>query len=143
MIRKFKRGLGIGLISISLVILLFNLTPTGAVVGVGFSASLNLIALITFILGLALFLIHSLEINLAKEILSRGGVITNSRELIRIARKMDYGERQVKEGFQVLNEYGKPITVIPNHPNVSPGVSRNVLKALSTGESSFRKYAHG
>jgi len=47
--------------------------------------------------------------------------------------------REVREGYPVFDKNGKHITTIPYH-HISCGVSRGIIKALSTGESSFRRY---
>lgn len=136
-----KRFFGLTLVLVSILILSFNLTPTAAAIGTSSSNSLNIIALITLIIGLVLFLGDSLERNLALETLKSGAVITDPRKIEKIARKMGYNEgREVKEGYQILDEHGKPLTVIPRH-NISGGVYRNIMKSLSTGESTFRRYS--
>jgi hypothetical protein len=130
---------GLSLIIASIFLFAFNaFTFTGAAIGV-FSQSSNLVALAFLILGLALSLREQQEGNLASELLRSRAVITDPKKLIRTAEKMGYDERNVKEGYQILGENGKPLTVIPRH-HISNGVSKNILKALSTGESSFRRY---
>ncbi len=138
-----RRFFAIALILASLFLLSFNLTPTAAVIGTPFSGSLNIASLIMLVAGLVLFIIEGEhERNLAFETLKSGAVITDPRKIEKIARKMGYTEgREVREGYQILDDRGKPLTVIPRH-NISGGVYRGIMKALSTGESTFRKYSH-
>jgi len=137
-----KRFLGLTIVLVSILILSFNLTPTAAVIGASFPSFLNIIALIILVIGLVLFLADSLERNLALEVLRSGAVITDPRKIEKIARKMGYSQgKEVREGYQVLDEQGKPLTVIPRH-HISGGVYRNIMKSLSAGESTFRKYSH-
>lgn len=131
--------LGWSLVILSVCIFSFNAFKlTGGVIGV-FSESLNLIAFVFLIVGLTISLREPREGNLASEILRSGAVITDPKKIKKIAGKIGYYGREVKEGYQILDESGKPLTVIPRH-HISQGVYRNIMKSLSTGESSFRKY---
>ena len=78
------------------------------------------------------------ESNLAKKVLESGAVIQDPTKIKKIARKMGYFGRDVKEGYQVLDQENKPLTVIPRH-NISKAVYREIMKSLSTEESSFRR----
>ncbi len=135
-----KRFFGIAFIILSFLIVLFNVSLTGAVIGTSFSNISSLVAVIFFIVGILLIKGSKLE-NLAKKIMDSGAVITDPKKLKKIAIKMGYEGRNVKEGYQILDENKKPLTVIPNH-NVSTGVYRSIIKSLATGNSSFRRYSH-
>jgi len=139
-----KRFFGLTLIFVAFLIILFNISFTGAVIGIAPSNSLSLIALVFFIVGLILIIKEGkLEKNLAQEVLKSSAIITDPKKIKKIARKMHYEGRNVKEGYQILDEYGKPLTVVPLH-KVSGGVYRNIMKALSTGKPNFRieRYSH-
>jgi len=133
-----KKTFGMLFISISILISFSNLTLIGAVIGTQKPDILSFVAIAFFIAGIALIIKGRLE-DLAKESLSSRTVITDPRKIRRMSRMMGYKGRNVKEGYQVLND-GIPITVIPNH-QVSAGVYRSIMKALSTGESNFRRYS--
>jgi hypothetical protein len=94
------------------------------------------------ILGIVILLIEQegkLEKNLAQQVRESGRVIEDSKELIRIAKKSKYDLRKpVREGTPVYDSEGKYITVIPMH-GVSWRISKNILRELAEGESSFRK----
>jgi len=137
---KSKRIIGLSLVFLSVFALLFNLRITGAVIGTNFPIGLNFIALVFLIVGLVFFINGGLERNLAQEKLESGAVITDPKKIKKIAKKMGYDSgREVREGYEILDDSGKPITVIPNH-QLSRGVYKNIMKSLSTGESNFRNY---
>lgn len=100
--------------------------------------------IILFVGGLALFVLEAreggLEKNLARDILKSGKVLSKSREIKKVVDQMGYNYRETKEGLQVLDKNGRPLTVIPKHPTISFGVYKSIMKALATGESSFRRY---
>lgn len=142
--RKEMLGLLLILGACFIIILNHGFKTTGAVIGLLFSSVSysDFIALIMLVIGI-LFHIHggdSLEKNLAADILKSGKMIDKPKEIERIAKKMGYEEREVKEGCQIIYN-GHPLTVIPRH-HISPGVYKSIMKALSTGESSFRRYSH-
>jgi hypothetical protein len=127
-----EKFFGISLTISSLVILSFNTSVTGAVIGIS-QNNLNFISLILLILGCALFLHGNNLEDLAKKIKQ-----ASSAEIRRIANKMGYKEgREVKEGYQIIyNE--NPLTVIPHH-NPSKGVRYSIAKSLITGKPTFRQ----
>ena len=133
--RKF---FGAILIVVSFLLVSLNTFKlTGGVVGV-FSLSLNLIALTFLILGLALSIRREPhEGNLATQILKSGAVETDSRKLRRIAKESGYEIVFAKEGYQILDKDRKPLTIIPYH-HITTGVSKEIIKSLSTGISVFR-----
>lgn len=120
---------------------------TGNIVAEKITGSIaSWIGLVFLVGGFAFFLMGKekgregkLETNLAQQVINDRKIITKSRDLINISKKMGYQGRQVKEGYQVLGRDGKPLTVIPRHKEVSGGVYQSVIEALATGESSFRK----
>ena len=140
-----KSTIGILFITISILIAFSNLTIVGAVVGISISNSLSWIAIVFFIVGILFVVREEKEGNLALKVMESGAVIDNSKRLKRIANKMGYGYKKVKEGYKVLGEDGKPLTVIPNG-YIPKGLSRGILRALATGKSSFRRrpdYSYG
>ncbi len=139
-----EKILGMALILISFLIISLNISLTGAIIGSFRSDYPSIMALAIFIVGIILFLEENrLERNLASDILKKGGVITDPKEIIHIAVKSGYHGREVKEGYEVLDKYGKPLTVIP-HRHISKGVSKEIIKTLATGKSKFkeRRYMH-
>ncbi len=145
---RWKKFLGIFLIALSFIITLSNLTILGAVIGSTASSSLSFLSILFLAIGIALVLVEKeggLEKTLAQQILGSGAIITNPKKLRKIARKSGYKDgKEVREGYQVFDYEGNPLTVIPNH-NISKGVYRSIIKALATGESSFRReesYSH-
>ena len=76
---------------------------------------------IVLIVGGALVFLRGKESNLALEVKKSGAIITNPGKLKKIAHEMGYKGRKVKEGYQILDKDGKPLTVIPKH-NIPPGV---------------------
>ena len=83
---------------------------------------------------------NELEENRAQQYLSQGKIPEKSRELINLAQDMGYitSEEGRREGTIIRKTNGDILTVIPRH-QISRGVSRGVLKAFATGESSFRQ----
>ena len=137
-----KRIFGILFITISILIAFSNLTIIGAVIGMRASDSLSWIAIAFFVVGIVLLVER--EGNLALKVKESGAVITDPKKLKKIARKMSYDLRGVREGTQVLNYDGRPLTVIP-HRRFGTGTYYNIITALATGESSFRRrhdYSH-
>lgn len=87
--------------------------------------------------GILLILESRLERNL-EDFKNKTAIITDPKKLMKIANRLGYDRRNVKEGCQILNEKGKPITVIPKH-SFSKRVYFNIRDALLTGQSNFRK----
>jgi hypothetical protein len=131
--------LGFIFILMSFAIISANIILTGAVIGTFHTNIPSIIALAFFVAGIILFE-EAKEGNLAARILKSGAIITDPKKIEKIARRMGYDEiRFVKEGRQILHD-GRPLTVIPHHP-LSAGVYRSIMKSLSSGEPSFRRYA--
>lgn len=114
--------------------------------GIGTSTS-TIFGIVLFVCGLALLALGEqeslekrLQENLARDILKRGRVLSKPREIKKVVDQMGYDYRKTKEGLQVLDRNGRPLTVIPKHPTISYGVYKNIMKALATGESNFRRY---
>lgn len=146
-----KKGLGkLGIIVI-LVGFFFILNSsfaiiTGNVVSKKVDALDSFIGIMFLISGLALFLVSELESrilekkSLAERIKKSGAVITSVKKLKKIALESGYYlGKEVKEGTSVFDEKGNYITVIPKGREVSRGVYYNIIKALATGESSYKK----
>lgn len=135
-------GIFIIFIGVTMILRSFSGSITGYVISETFGAnSFSLIGLIIVIFGFIVFEVSKKKLeNLAQEAIDSGKVVTNARELKKIANKMNYSGKNVKEGYQILDKYEKPLTVIPNHKEISPGVSRKILYSLATGESNFRRY---
>ncbi len=143
---RWKKLSGMLLILSACFIVFLNHGFTGAVIGLLFSSIgySDLAALVMLVAGILLHL-HgnhegTLEKNIAADILKSGAVITDPKKIEKIARKMGYEEKEVKEGHQIIYN-NHPLTVIPRH-NISKGVYYSIMKALSSGESNFRKYSH-
>lgn len=151
-----KRALGYSLIILGIIVIF--LKPILSITGSALAENIFIVSNWLFIIiGIGLILIGlaearevqegELESAIAKELLRRGGVITKRKQLIKevkkIEREMGYSHREVKEGYQVLNRHGAPLTVVPNSPDISVGVYRGVLKALAIGMPSFRRERYG
>lgn len=133
-----KRILGFSLIVIAIVTIISNVSVTGAVIGTSISNSLNLIAVVLFIIGI--ILTTSKDRNYAQEILDQRRYVDDTSELKRIARQMGYTlEEGYNEGTRVYK--GKTVlTVIPHHRRIQGrGTVKGILEALASGESSFRR----
>lgn len=147
---KFRIGIGTLSLLIGVFLVLDSFSGiTGHVVSEQTGKGIGSILGLAFVIGgLLLFALEiqerrkegGLERNLAQEILKSGKVMLETRKLKRLANRMGYDHREVREGYQVLGYGGGPITVIPNHRRVSIGVYRNIVRALATGESSFRRH---
>ncbi|MCK5625119.1 hypothetical protein KAI04_04735 [Candidatus Pacearchaeota archaeon] len=116
---------------------------TGNIIQEGIHLSGSILGFVFLIAGLVLFLASKkaggLEKNLAKQILASGKILSKPREFKKIALEMNYNfGKEVKEGTQILDKYGKILTVIPKH-NISKRVYHSILKAFSTGESNLRR----
>lgn len=121
---------------------------TGNVISERVSAVSSIFSLMLVIGGVLVFMTErekkegGLEKNLAREILQNKQIILDPRKLRKIANKIakqqGYSGREVKEGYQILDANGNPLTVIP-HKNISRGVYYSIMEALATGESNFRK----
>lgn len=129
---KTEKFFGTLLTISALSIFVFNLRLTGAVVGISYE-NLNFPALIFLITGLALFL-HGNRL----ELLSKK-IIDKPEELQRISHRLGYNGRQVKEGYQIIDGEGRPLTVIPRHGPITTGTYHNIRRALMSGEPNFRK----
>jgi hypothetical protein len=128
-----KRGhLGIAFVFAAFLLILFNTIITGAVVGFNLFNPPGFIAIVLFIIGLILMSKQS-KLEKSVEDLKRG-VITDPLKLKQIANRLGYGGRQVKEGYEVLDYKGRPLTVIP-HNYISNGTYMGIKKSLLTGES--------
>ena len=117
---------------------------TGNVVSERVSSVSSILSLVLIVGGI-LFMAEGREKkegNLAQKILDSGAIITDSRKLRKLANKIakqqGYSGREVKEGYQILDANGNPLTVIPKS-HISKGVYYNIMGALATGESNFRK----
>jgi len=118
---------------------------TGNIIEGGINFGDSLLGLAFISVGLVFFLTKESELekkvkedNLAQQVLKIGKIYSKQREFKRIANRMNYSGREFKEGYQILDYNGNPLTVIPKH-KISKGVHYSILKALATGESSFRK----
>lgn len=140
----YKKTLGI-LFALAGMILIFDpLRITGFVIAENIGGEINSVLGLVFVIGGIIFFMAGrtweggLELNLAQKILKSRKILEHPREIKSIATQMGYGWRAVKEGYQILNKDGTPLTVIPKH-NVAKGTYYGIMKALATGESSFRK----
>ncbi len=125
-----------------------GLNITGGVIGSLSNNITGIIGIGLMIGGIALFLSSKekggLEKNLAQTYLDGGTMILNTRKLIKVVGKIckekGYSTKNVKEGLQILDQYGNPLEVIPKHPTIGKGLYRKIMKTLAIGESNFRKY---
>ena len=134
---------GVILILIGIILILNSLSGiTGFVISESIGTSVSGIIGLAFIIGGVFFLFLSSrkqkEGNLAKMVKDSGTIITNPKKLRKISKQMGYNGMWVKEGYQVLDKNKKRLTMIPHH-NISEGVYRSIINALSTGKTSFRK----
>jgi len=135
-----KRILGFVFIILSIGITISNITTTGAVIGTSLSNYFSIVAIVLLIVGI--ILISSRDRNYAQEILDNKRYVDKEKEIKSIAKKMGYYiEEAHREGTKVYNEKGGDIiTVIPHHRRgIKKGTSRNILEALASGESNFKK----
>ncbi len=99
--------------------------------------------LVFIIVGMAVFLANKegkLEKTLAQQVLENRKVDPKVRFIKKVARKSGYVlEPNVKEGTPVYDQRGEYITVIPKGNKVRTGTYWSIIKALASGESSFRK----
>ena len=143
-----KRFVGVLLFWVGVVVILnsfsFGSNITGfAINTMTWKIGFSLFGLLVLVGGIVLFMMAGREVkegNLAQQVKDSGAIILKTSKLKSIARKM-YTIKNVKEGTQVLDANGRPITVIPNHRTVTPGVYRSIIGALASGHSSFRRYA--
>jgi hypothetical protein len=134
------KTIGIILIICSMLSVTFNPRITGAAINTNLIFGMDILSIFFMILGILLLTQFSLEKNLAQQTLQSGAIITDPKKIIKIAKKMGYNSsKKVKEGFQILDDSGKPLTVVPRH-HISSGVYRSIMKSLSSGESNFRRY---
>lgn len=135
----YQKAAGVILFFIGFIFILNSLSGmTGFAIAESIGKIPSSIIGLIFIIGGILLFVRGKESNLALEVKKSGAIITDPRRLRKIANKMGYEGRWVKEGYQVLGKNGRPLTVIPNH-NISTGVCRSVIDVLSTGKSNFRK----
>jgi len=162
---NWKRGLGIGLLFVGIFLIATNKTITGNAIGIKEQDSLGIFGIIIFILGISLITIsnrsglerHILpyetihqgnntyppeEKNYAQEIIDNKKTLDRSKDLLKIAGKMGYEIKGgYREGIRVIDSEGKTITAIPTHRKINPHTSRDILKALATGNSTLKKRA--
>lgn len=137
-----KIVVGFVLILFSIGLTIFNSTGiTGAVIGTPLGNSISFLAAVCFILGLVLMTYELRRKNYAEEILKQGRYVDDTRELKSIARKCGYRlDEGHREGTRIIKDDGEVLTVIPNHRRIEGrGTVRGILKALATGESTFRQ----
>ncbi|MBS3094680.1 hypothetical protein J4474_03370 [Candidatus Pacearchaeota archaeon] len=136
--KYFLKELSGGILFLVGIILILNsfseITGFAVVGNINFTEG-SILGIVLIIAGIYLFAVGNLEKNLGY--FEKGAVITDPRKLKKIAKRIGYNGREVKEGYQILNEKGKPVTVIPRH--ISKGVYFNIREALLTGQSNFRK----
>ncbi|MEK6819575.1 MAG: hypothetical protein AABY03_00045 [Nanoarchaeota archaeon] len=128
-----KRLFGYAAIIIGLFLISFPTTITGAVIETNFVKGIKIVFGLSFVISGIVLVISGLE-------RLRRARTLNARELKNIAEEMGYRLINVKEGSEVLDENGNPITVIPHHREVSQGTYHGIKKALLSGESNFRRY---
>ncbi|MGD9275934.1 MAG: hypothetical protein PVJ67_02065 [Candidatus Pacearchaeota archaeon] len=135
-----KRGIGILFFAFGILLILnsFHGLTGFAIYEKIREAQSSVFGLMFILVGVFLISLGKLEKGLMK---LKTGVITDPNQLKKIARKLGYEGKMVKEGWQVLDEKGKPVTVIPRR--VSRGVFYNIRDALRKGESNFRRYSYG
>jgi hypothetical protein len=80
-------------------------------------------------------------LNLAAKYLSQNRIPDNSNDYISVAHDMGYiSEGGRREGTIIRKgNKGDIVTVVPGPGHITRGTGRNILKALSTGESNFRQ----
>jgi len=129
-----------GLILISDISLL---KITGNVIAEKAVVTISSFGFLFLILGIVLFLISNegkLERNLAQQIRESGKMIDKTNDLIHIAKKMGYSlGDNAKEGTPVYDSKGKYITIIPLKGHLTWRISKNIIRDLAEGESSFRR----
>ena len=141
--KKYLKGLGvffllIGIFAFVLTFNTMNITGNSVLDKIGGSGGYFFGIIFVLIGGMLLMSRANSGKNLAQIAKESGAIITDGKKLKKIAKKMGYEGREVKEGYQILDLGGTPLTVIPHH-NISSGVYRSIITALATGESSFRK----
>lgn len=154
------KKLGITLTIIGLLMILFsNSIITGAAINDKNSSFVSIIGTLVFISGLALIISsrhgkskleetakeaqplrasakkYSELRNEAQQWLKQGYIPEKTRELISVAKRSGYNIESSREGYKI-KKYGKVITEIPGHKRIKKYTSKNILKALATGESS-------
>lgn len=140
-----KVGIAFVVVGLFLIMASTTFTLTGNVVnnsGKGIQVGSSIFGIAFLVVGLASFLAKK-EGNLAKRVLESGAVV-DTKKLIKLAKGMGYEVvKGYKEGARVYDGE-EVITVIPKHKTVEgKGTYLGILKALSTGESSFRKRNYG
>ncbi|MBI2042866.1 hypothetical protein HYT25_00565 [Candidatus Pacearchaeota archaeon] len=125
--------LGYVLIIVGMLFISFPSSITGAVINTGIVNSVKIILGLGFVVGGIALVISGLE-------RLRRARMLNSRELKNIAEDMGFDLKVAREGYEVLDENGNPITVIPHHRDISSGTYHSIKKALLSGESNFRRY---
>jgi hypothetical protein len=161
----WKRGFGIGLLFISIFLIATNKVITGNIIGIKNQTPLGIFGIIVFLIGLSLIIIskksglerHILPFetispgndtypqenkNYAQEALDNGKTVDRRRDLLKIAGRMGYTIKGgYNEGIRVFDLDGNTITAIPSHSRVNPNTSKDILRALATGKSTFKKRA--
>lgn len=116
---------------------------TGYAVNESFRVGGSVLGLVFIVFGIVLFLAEKeggLEKTLAQQILESRRFDPKTKFLKKVARKSGYYFGvEVKEGTPVYDIKKNYITVIPHRKEVSIGVYWSIIKALATGESSFRQ----
>ena len=119
---------------------------TGAVIGISINSTFSLILGIAFVfVSVILFIVgkEDLEqrLNEAGIALQQRRIYTKRNELIRLAIRCGYElSKGRREGTLVKDPHtGAIITVISDHPTILYGTSRGIMRALATGQSSYRR----
>ena len=131
-------GIFLLIVGLTLMISFTTLNYTGNVIGERFGTGFSFLGFVFVLIGAGILMAKK---NLAQLTLDSGKVVTKRMELLKIARKTskdrDYEFREVKEGTQVTYN-GKPLTVIPHHADINKYTAKQIIRALATGQSSFR-----
>ncbi|MBU2523080.1 MAG: hypothetical protein KKE23_02200 [Nanoarchaeota archaeon] len=78
--------------------------------------------------------------NEASRALNEKRIYTKRKDLIWLSNKCGYDLMEgAKEGTRVLDQKGDVLTVIPEHPDCNRNTAKEIMFALATGESSYRK----
>tara|TARA_Y100000310_G_C20494688_1_gene720949 strand:- start:46 stop:537 length:492 start_codon:yes stop_codon:yes gene_type:complete len=162
---NWKRGLGIGLLFISIFLIAINKTITGNIIGTKEQDLLGILGVIVFLIGISLIAISNRsglerrilpyetihpgndtyppkKKNYAQEALDNRKKIDKTRDLLKIAGRMGYETQGgYREGIRVFDQEGNTITAIPTHAKININTSKDILKALATGKSTLKKRA--
>lgn len=136
---KNKRFIGIFLIAVSLIILVSNVSITGAVIGAQISTSISFVALAFFLVGTLLFISERRQIESRIETLAKAGVVAAKIEAIQEGIKGHYKRMSKEERKAIYEEVADVIELVQSGKRVGGAYNLHKLSTVPPSLSGISK----